>query len=162
MHGSNFLKILGVVLVVLVIGLVQVSFSVLEINKIIPNLVLILVFGISFWEMRSSSQLGWRSFSVAVAGGLLLDIFSSLPLGSEALMLAIMVLMIEQAFKFLDKTNYLVYAVLFLLLLVLYQIIFNFLSFGKFTLNWLALIYNFSLASLFYLICSLGRILREK
>lgn len=162
MTGVEFLKIIGLVLITLVVGLVQVTFTVIEVNGITPNLVLILVFGVSFLKVKKSSEPGWRSYSVALSGGLLLDIFSGLPLGTEALMLIMTVMVIERVLQFLGKVNFLVFTVLFALLLVLYQLIFNFAALGTFALNWVGLIYNLSLAILFYSLCFLGTILREK
>jgi len=162
MHGNELLKIIGVILLVITMGLVQINFSVLEFGGVAPNLVLITVFIVSFLEVRKSSHLGWRSFSAALLGGLFLDVFSTLPLGTEALMMFVLILIIERVLQFLDKMNFVVYLTLFLLLIVVYQIIFHLLSFGSFGFSWFTLVYNLSLAILFYGICFLVRILREK
>ena len=162
MCGSDLLKIMGVVLLVLLMGLIQVSFTVLEIKDVVPNLVLITVFIVGFLEIRSKSHLGWRSFSAVIAGGVLLDIYSTLPLGTEALMMLGVVLATEAVLQFLDKINFVVFLGLFVPLLVVYQIVFNFLSFGSFGLSWFALVYNLSLAILLYIICFLGKIFEKK
>lgn len=159
---SEILKIIGVAVITLILGLVQVTFTSISINGVIPNLVLVLTFGVTFLELRKKSDLGWKSYVSAVGGGLLLDVFSSLPLGTEALMLLVTILIIEQVFNFLESHNFIVYSVLFILITALYQVIFNLLSFGVFRVNWVLVVYNFSLAVLFYLICFLGTILKEK
>lgn len=162
MSISEILKIIGVVVITLILGLVQVTFNSISINGVIPNLVLVLVFGITFLELRGDSKLEWKSYISAVEGGLLLDIFSSLPLGTEALMLLVIILIIEQVFNFLESSNFIIYSVLFLLVTTLYQVAFNLVSFNAFRINWILIVYNLSLAILFYLICFLGTILKEK
>lgn len=159
---SEVLKIIGVAIITLILGLVQVTFTSISINGVIPNLVLVLVFGITFLELGKDSKLGWKSYVSAIEGGLLLDIFSSLPLGTEALMLLIAILILEQVFNFLESPNFVIYSILFLLITTLYQVAFNLLSFGGFRINWILIVYNFSLALLFYLICFLGTILKER
>lgn len=162
MSGIEIIKNIGIILFVLIVGLVQVTFSVIEINGVVPNLVLVLIFGIAFLEVKTRSKLGWRSYGAILGGGLLLDVFSGLPLGAEALMFLVVILIIEQALQFLDRANFLVYIVLFTLMLLLYQLVFNFITFGSFGLNWFGLAYNLILATLFYFLCFLGMILKEK
>ncbi|MEF8847373.1 MAG: hypothetical protein V5A57_03035 [Candidatus Paceibacterota bacterium] len=159
---SEFLKIIGVLIITLGLGLIQVTFTSIAIRGVVPNLVLVLVFGVTFLELKSKSQLGWRSYTSAIGGGILLDIFSSLPLGTEALMLLIIILMLEQVFKFLDKVNFLIYSISFLLVTILYQLVFNLLSFGAFRLSWVLIVYNYLLAVVLYFLCFLGTILKEK
>ena len=159
---SEILKIIGAVLITLILGLVQVTFTSIAIKGVVPNLVLVLVFGITFLELKGKSKLSWRSYTSAIGGGLLLDVFSSLPFGTEALMLLVVILVLEQVFKFLDKINFLIYSILFVLIAVVYQLVFNLISFGILKFNWILMVYNLSLAFLFYLLCFLGAILKEK
>ena len=159
---SEILKIIGAVLITLVLGLVQVTFTSISIKGVVPNLVLVLVFGITFLELKGKSKLSWRSYTSAIGGGLLLDVFSSLPFGTEALMLLVIILVLEKVFKSLDRVKFLVYSILFVFVAVLYQLVFNLISFGILKFNWILMIYNLSLAFLFYLLCSLGTILKEK
>lgn len=156
------LKVTGVVVLVTTVGMLQTTFSILEIEGIAPNLMLILVFTLSFFSSVDSKS-RWPGFLTAGGGGLLLDIYSGLPLGTEALMLIGVSLIVKQTFKWLDKVNFFVYLVLFGLLLVLYQVVFNLLSFNQFIiLGEVNLIYNLSVASLIYSSCALVKILKER
>jgi len=150
MKGFRWLKIIGVAAAVIGIGMIQVSFSVIEINGVSPHLMLILVFGVSFFENKFDWKTG-AGFSIALGGGLFLDLFSGLPLGTEALMLVGITLAVSQILRLLDKSNFLVYLVLFSFLLVVYQSVLSWLSFSSWAgLNWIVLVYNLVLAPLIY------------
>lgn len=162
MDLEKTLKVTGIVLLVIAVGMLQTTFSILEVKGITPNLMLILVFTLSFFS-SIDSQSRWPGFLTAVGGGLLLDVHSGLSLGTEALMLIGVSLVVKQTLKWLDKVNFFVYLVLFSLLLILYQVVFNLLSFGQFIiLGGVNLIYNLAVAAIVYSLCALVKILKER
>lgn len=152
MKGVKMLKIVGWIIITMLLGLIQVTWTVFAVNGVMPNLMLMLVVTISFFEVKNKTKPRWTAFSVAWGGGLLLDFFSSLPLGTEALLLVGLSLGIKQILKLLENLNFSTYLILFFILFVIYHLIWNIIT-GSFNFpGWLLIIHNLFLATLFYLV----------
>jgi len=85
---------------------------------IIPNLILILVFILNILDYKSSIILSF-------CAGLILDIYSEMPLGTSGLLFLIIALLIKKSLKFFQKLNILYLILIFSFCLVFYNFLLN-------------------------------------
>ena len=85
---------------------------------IIPNLVLVLVFALNILDHKSGLILSFLA-------GLILDIYSGMPLGVSGLLFLIMAIFIKKSLKFFQKLNIFYLIVMFSSCLIFYNILLN-------------------------------------
>lgn len=148
-----FKEFVGIPLLLFLLAIIQTNFSVLTIKDIRPDLVLIFIFLLAFFE-RDSKTLLSPSFIGAVTGGFFLDIFSSLVLGIRALLFFALVWIIKKTTNFLAKRNAIAFSLLFVLFLTAYSIVLQFLVFNEISFSplYIKIPYNLGLALLCFLI----------
>jgi len=158
-----FKEFILVLIVLFILSLIQVSFPALSVLGVRPNLVLVFIFLLLFFE-RSSKKLFSLSYFGAITGGLFLDIFSSFPLGGRSLLFFALILVIEKALDFLTTRNVMVFTSLIVLFLLLYNLVLHLLISNEFSLNSLLvkITYNSTLALICFIIFKIIRSKRER
>jgi len=119
MEARSMKKELLLILVIYLLVLFQQSFlSHFAIYGMIPNLVLLLVFVLNISGHKSGLVLSFLA-------GLILDIYSGMPLGVSALLFLIMAILIKKSLKFFRKSNILYLIAMFSFCLIFYSFLLN-------------------------------------
>jgi len=87
----------------------------------IPNLVLVLVFVLNILDYKSGLVLSFGA-------GLILDIYSGMPLGVSGLLFLIMAILIKKSLKFFQKLNILYLIAMFSICLIFYNFLLSFIQ----------------------------------
>lgn len=85
---------------------------------IVPNLVLILVFALNILGHKSGLVLSF-------VAGLILDIYSGMPLGVSGLFFLIMAILIKKSLRFFQKLNIFYLIAMFSFCLIFYNLLLN-------------------------------------
>ena len=117
--------------------LLQNSFFVhFNIKGIVPNLVLIFLYLVSFFE----PQEGKFSFFAGLFAGFLLDIFSPFPFGIATIILVMVALVLKKVFYGIDRSTILPFIFFFIFFIFLYSSILGMVSTGFFYFHIMAII----------------------
>lgn len=120
-------KYLILILILFFLALIQESFFYhFKILGVQPNLVLILIFILSFFEPAQKNFGIFAGFS----GGAILDFYSSFPIWTLFLTLGILSFLVKKLSSFLQKSNILGVLAIFLFYFISYKIVCSFFGGG--------------------------------